>query len=84
MNITRKDRTWYEIESSVRLYVIKKITGGWVIVGKPWDGPGTFGHTYGGTQHLSDALDIACIFADKDDRHLRNTTKKSRQPKETA
>lgn len=78
MNITRKDRSWYEIKSSVRLYVVKQLSGGWVVVGKTLGSPGSFGTTYGGAATLDAALDIACLFARHDDRHIRNSVRKSR------
>lgn len=78
MNITRKDRAWYEIKSSVRLYVVKQLSGGWVVVGKTLGSPGPFGATYGGAVNLDVALDIACLLAAKDDKHIRNSVRKPR------
>ncbi len=78
MNITRKDRSWYEITSSVRLYVVKQLSGGWVVVGKTLGSPGPFGVTYGGAVNLDAALDIACLLAAQDDRRIRNSVRKSR------
>lgn len=62
MTITRLSSTWYEVTGTVRDYIVKKINGGWIVVGAL---PGErFGETYGGAQDFHTALETAIQLAE--------------------
>lgn len=66
--IERKARDWYEITSAVRRYIVREISGGWIIVGALLDTTEKFGQNYGGRKTLNEALDTAWDLAAHDNK----------------